>query len=372
MTRHRRAARALAGSALAAAVVGAAPASARAQAGTFYMGTYADKILVIDEATLQVRDSIPLSIGIPTSWSLSADRSRLYVRNPRGDRVEIVDLATRKTTGTFTLNSPGTTVQIWGMNVDPKERFAILLVKTYAKRLDRYEVTGPKLLKYDLATRTVTDTIAWPRGEEREFAQILFSPAGDLMYFFTTDDVLIYDAVTLKQVDRWDLASSFYEDGMGRINAGFGFDMYEEPGFFTNLFRVNDPVNRRTLMGVGRVDLANRTVDYYVLGPSAPVGGFRLAPGRARAYSIQNEVGNYHFWTFDLANRRVVGKTQFDGRPRMGLTIGTTGERLYIHTAGNSIDVFDVNTFQRLRTVVYDHDMTVITLIPAGAPSARP
>ena len=331
--------------------------------GTFYMGTYTDKILVLDEATLTVRDSIKLSIGIPAVWTMSADRSRLYVRNPRADQVEIVDLASRKAVGKFSLNTPGTTVQIWGMSVDPKDRYAILLVKWYTKRADRYEVTGPKLLRYDLAKRTVTDTIPWPRNEERENANTIFSPAGDLMYFFTSDDILVYDAVTLKQVDRWDLASTFYEDGMGRINAGFGADVYEEPGFFTNLFRVNDPVNRRTLMGVGRVDLVNRTVDYYMLGPTAPVS-FRLAPGKRKAIGIQNEVGNYHFWTFDLENRRVAGKTQFEGRPRMGLTIGSSGNNLYIHTAGNSIDVYDINTFQKQRTVVFDKDMTVITLVP--------
>lgn len=328
------------------------------------MGTYANKILVVDEATLTVRDSIMMSIGIPSTWTLSANRQRLYVRNPRADRVEIVDLATRKATASFTLNSPGTTVQIWGMNVDPKERFAILLVKWYTKRADRYEVTGPKMLRYDLEKRAVTDTIPWPRGEEREFAQIIFSPAGDLMYLFTSEDILVYDAVTLKQVDRWDYATSFFEDGMGRLSPGFGTDLYEEPGFFTGLLRVSDPVNRRTLMGVGRVDLAKRTVDYYMLGPSAPVG-FRLAPGKHRAYGIRSEVGQYEFWTFDLDERRVAGKTEFAGRPRMGLTIGSNGDRLYIHTAGNSIDIYDVNGFRKLRTVTFDADMTSITLIPA-------
>jgi hypothetical protein len=345
----------------------ALPAALTAQSGTFYMGTYTDKILVVDEATLAVRDSIRMSIGIPSSWTLSANRQRLYVRNPRSDHVEIVDLAARKATGSFTLNSPGTTVQIWGMNVDPKERFAILLVKSYTKRSDRYEITGPRLLRYDLEKRAVTDTIPWPRGEEREFAQIVFAPAGDLLYFFTNDDILVYDAVTLKQVDRWDYATGFFEDGMGRLNPGFGADIYEEPGFFTGLLRVNDPVNRRTLMGVGRVDLARRTMDYYMLGPSAPVS-FRLAPGKRRAYGIRSEVGQYEFWTFDLDGRRVAGKVEFAGRPRMGLTIGSGGDRLYIHTAGNTIDEYDVNGFRKLRTVTFDADMTAITLVPPRPP----
>lgn len=357
--------------ALLASALLAAPLAGQAQApsGTIYMGTYANKILVIDEATLTLRDSIHMSIGIPTNMVLSTNRAHFYVLNPRHDQVEIVDIASRKTTGKFTLNTANNTVQIDGMNVDPKERFAVLLVKVFTKLADRYEISKPMLLRYDLAKRAVTDTIPWPKDEERDFAQIIFSPSGDLMYFFTSDDVLVYDAVTLKQVDKWDLSQSFYEEGMGRINAGFGADLYDDPGFYTGLFRMSDPVNRRSLMGVARVDLVSRSVDYYTLGPSVGTS-FRLTPDRKKAYGIHSEVGNYQFWTFDLENRRVVGKTEFQGRSRMGLTVSSNGALLYVHVAGNTIDVYEAATFKKLRTVTFDADMTQMTLIPTKAPGA--
>jgi DNA-binding beta-propeller fold protein YncE len=238
-------------------VVSVAPFALSAQQapnGTFYMGTYANKIMVIDEATLAVRDSIPLSIGIPYRMLLSENRQHFYILNPRSDQVEIVDIATRKATGKFTLSTPRTIVEIGGMNVDPKERYAVLLIKSTIKRADRFEITRPILVRYDLAKRAVTDTIPWPKGEERDNAQIIFSPDGAYMYFFTSTDVLVYDAATLKQVDTWDLTQSFFEEGMGRINAGFGGDIYEEPGFYTNIFRSTDPVNHRAMMGVARSD----------------------------------------------------------------------------------------------------------------------
>jgi len=347
--------------------VSVAPRAAQAQqapTGTFYMGTYANKILVIDEATLAVRDSIPLTVGIPYKMLLSENRQHFYITNPRQDQVEIVDIASRKSTGHFTLSTPRTTVQIDGFNVEPKERFAVMLVHSTTKRADRYEITKPILLRYDLAKRVVTDTIAWPRGEERDNAQIIFSPDGAFMYFFTSTDVLVYDAVTLKQVDTWDLAQSFFEEGMGRINAGFGGDLYEEPGFYTNLFRSTDPVNHRAMMGVARIDLAKRSVDFFSLGPSATTT-FRLAPGKKMAYGLHTEVGNHQFWTFDLENRRVVGKTEFEGRSRMVLAVSTNGALLYIHTAGPTIDVYDARTYKKLRTATYDADMTALVLIPA-------
>ena len=334
--------------------------------GTIYVGTYNKNILVVNESNLRVVDSIPVSVGIPTSMVLSADRKRFYVLDPQFENVEIIDIATRKAVDKFTLSSANTRVRLWGINVDPRERFAVVLVKTYTKKLDRFEIGKPTLLRYDLAKKTVTDTIPWPKGEERDGAQIIFSPDGELMYFFTTDDVLVYSTDSLKQVDRWEYSRTLFEEGLGRLNFFFPNDIYEEPGFYTGLFRITDPVNRRTLMGVARVDLVKRTVDFYTLGPSEPVN-FRLAPGRRRAYGLRQQVGRYEFWTFDLEGRRVAQRTEFRGRPRMGLTPSTNGRQLYIHTAGPTIDVYDANTFRHQRTVDLGADMTGLVIIPSSS-----
>lgn len=334
--------------------------------GTIYVGTYNKNILVVNESNLRVVDSIPVSVGIPTSMILSADRKRFYVLDPQFENVEIIDIATRKAVDKFTLSSGDTRVRLWAINVDPRERFAVVLVKTYTKKLDRFEIGKPTLLRYDLTKKIVTDTIPWPKGEERDGAQIIFSPDGELMYFFTTDDVLVYSTDSLKQVDRWEYSRTLFEEGLGRLNFFFPNDIYEEPGFYTGLFRITDPVNRRTLMGVARVDLVKRTVDFYTLGPSEPVN-FRLAPGRRRAYGLRQQVGRYEFWTFDLEGRRVAQRTEFRGRPRMGLTPSTNGRQLYIHTAGPTIDVYDANTFRHQRTVDLGADMTGLVIIPSSS-----
>jgi DNA-binding beta-propeller fold protein YncE len=342
-------------------------ASAAAQqpaggSGTLYYGTYDKKILVIDEATMAVRDSMRVSVGIPIGMVLSADRKKMYALDPSFEWVESFDLATRRATGKFTLSNDTLQVRMRGFNVDPQGRFAVLLVKTAQRKSDRFVIGRSSLLKYDLARKVVTDTIKWPEGEEREFAQILFSPDGNLMYFFTAEDVLVYDTGTLKQVDRWDLQRSI-DDGMGQWNFGFPESLYEEPGYFTGLFRTTDPVNRRSLMGVARVDLVRRSVDFYSLGPSEPVG-FALAPGRRRAYGLRQQVGNYQFWTFDLEGRRVGQRVEFEGRPRMGLTVSTNGRMLYVHTAGPTIDVYDAETLRLVRTVEYPADMTRVIVVP--------
>ena len=349
------------------------PATAAAQAvripsggaGTFYVGTYAKEVLVIDESTFTIRDTIPLEVGIPYRMTLSFDRKRIYVTEPNMERVEILDLASQRSLGSFTLSTPESRVRIWAMNVDPLDRFAVLLVKSYTRKLDRYEIGPPRLLRYDLAKRQVTDTIPWPQGQERESLQIIFSPDGRSMYFSSADDLLVYDTSTLRQVDRWELGRTLYEEGFGRIGAGFAADIYEDPGYFTQLFRLADPVNRRQLMGVARVDLVNRSMEWYPLGPSEQVS-FTLAPGRNRAYGIHNEIGNYEFWSFDLEGRRVETKVPFRGRPRMGLMVSSNGSQLYIGVAGSTIDRYDARTYQLLGTFDMHADMTRWILVPGS------
>src|SRR4051812_15110994 len=116
--------------------------------GTIYVGTYARQVLVLDEATMRVRDTIKSSIGIPT-LSLSANRKNLYLSDPGNERVEVIDLATKRQIASFTLSTDSTKVRMWGFNLDPKERFAVLLIKAYTKKKDRYEVSRPTLVRYD-------------------------------------------------------------------------------------------------------------------------------------------------------------------------------------------------------------------------------
>jgi DNA-binding beta-propeller fold protein YncE len=331
--------------------------------GKILVATYAKSILVVDEATMAITDTIAIEHGIPVGFVLTPDRSRLYAIDATFEHVTIVDLAKNEAVDHFTLSEGNKKVRIYGLNVDPQERFAVFFVKTYTKEIDRFVVDPPRLLRYDLESRTVTDTIPWPNEEEREGVRILFSPDGSLMYFFSTDDILVFDTNTMKQVDRFQLAHAL-EEGMGRFNFGFPEDIYEEPGFYTGLFRVTDPVQNRTLMGIARVNLTAKTVDFHTVGPSQPIGGFGLSPDRTKAYALRQQVGNYEFWTFDLISGRVARRQQFNGRPRMGLTPSSNGRYLYIHTAGSTIDLYDALTFEHVRTVDLGADMTEFALLP--------
>jgi hypothetical protein len=150
---------------------------------------------------------------------------------------------------------------------------------------------------------------------------------------------------------------------MGSFGFGFPRDFYEAPGYYTGSFRYTDPVNRRSMMGVATVNLAERTVDFYTIGPSSPTN-FVLSPDRKRAYGLRQEVGNWEFWTFDLENRRALGKVDFDGRPRMRLSVSSNGRLLYVSGAGQTIDIRDAQSFRLIRSVEVGADVTSMIHVP--------
>lgn len=350
------------------------PSTAAAQTADsnahWYIATYTNDVLVWDEASEQVVDRIELQNKIPLTLVLSDDRERLYALDPFFEKIEVVDLESRETVDQIELSQARTTVRINSFSVDPDEEWAILFVKKYTKERDRWNVEGPFMLKYDLAAKTVTDTIPYPGEEMPDRAGFRLSPDGDALYVFD-EALIVLDTETFEEVDRWEISEPL-EPGLGPMALPFSRSPYQEDnGVYTGLFRVTDPAQNRRMMGIATVDLNNKEVDFSTLGPSESVS-FVLAPDGRTAYGLQSSVGHYEFWKFDVAGNRVAARVPFEGRPRMGLMPSADGTRLFIFVAGNTIDVYDSQTFELLRTVELDEDMTDVLVIPdretAGGP----
>src|SRR5262245_39071556 len=173
--------------------------------GTIYYSGRPNKIFLMDEATLKPAGAIDLKNGLAIGLTLSQDRKRFYARMWDLERIEIVDIARRESIDSFTLSEGNKKVRITGAETDPGHRFMVLLTKTATNQVDRWEICPPTLQQYDLQSKKVVRTIPWPKGEEREFAQMLFSPDGKFLYFFS-DDVLIYETQNFTQVDKWELS----------------------------------------------------------------------------------------------------------------------------------------------------------------------
>jgi hypothetical protein len=337
--------------------------------GRMYIGTYAGDIQIFDEATEKLVDRIVLKTGIPRSALPSRDRTRFYVLDSTYEKLEVVDIASRTTLNTYSLSSGNKRTRVISLQADPLNRYLILLTRTATKLSDRWEIGPPILQQFDLTTGQVSRTIPWPRNEERENMNLRFSPDGKHVYFFG-DDVIVLDAETFKEVETWPYAQPA-EPGMGRVNLGPVHDFYDAPGTFTGLFTMQDPVQKRRIMGIGRVDLSARKIDFRPLGPAENVS-FAQAPDRKRAYGLKSEIGRYEFWTFDLEKPAVASRSEFAGRPRMGLRVSSNGRLLYIYSAGATIDVYEAASYKYLRTIQMNADQTTELYVVPGAGAGAP
>jgi hypothetical protein len=342
--------------------------AAAQETATWYIPTYTHDILVWDEASEQIVDRIEVEHFIPNEMVLNEARDRLYVQDATLQHVEIVDLDTRRVVDSFTLNSGNSWVRIDGLTVHPSDERVLLTVKQYTKGRDRYTIEGPFLLEYDLRTKQVTDTLEWPDGRERDRGGAFrYSPDGRTLYF-SADDIIALDAETYEEVDRWKLSEPL-EPGLGRPNFGINPGTYDEPGVATSIFRMTDPVQNRSMLGIAEVRLAEKEVDFFALGTTGRLQSISLAPGGTTAYGLSSEIGHYEFWEIDLVGRHLARRQTFPGRPRMGIQASADGRKLYVHVAGNTIDVYDVSTFERVRTIEFDEDMTLgnVVVIPGRA-----
>src|SRR5262245_41837073 len=101
-----------------------------------YIGTYAGNVQIFDEATERQIGEIKLQTGIPRSLILSFDKKKFYALDSTYEKIEIVDIASRSTLSTFTLSSGNKKTRIRSLQVDPLERFMILLTRSATKLVD--------------------------------------------------------------------------------------------------------------------------------------------------------------------------------------------------------------------------------------------
>ena len=97
------------------------------------------------------------------------------------------------------------------------------------------------------------------------------------------------------------------------MNFGAVDDINDDPGHFTGLFSMQDPVMNRRIMGIGRVNLVGKSVEFHPLGPAEGVG-FAMAPDRKRAYGLFQQIGRYEFWSFDLEQKKLLNRTDLSYR----------------------------------------------------------
>src|SRR5262245_48927991 len=101
--------------------------------GTMYIGVFPNHFKIIDEATGNVVGKIPFQSGMPRRTAMSRDRTRFYTVEAGMEKVEIIDIAGRKTLDTFTMSQGNRKVRIKTLEPDPLHRFVMMVVRPVKK-----------------------------------------------------------------------------------------------------------------------------------------------------------------------------------------------------------------------------------------------
>ena len=229
------------------ALAGSAPLSGQRAAppltggnGTLYIGGYPNVIWIIDEATEKVVGTIQTKSGIPRRLTLSRDQKRFYNIDATNEFVEVLDIASKTTVDSFRLTEGNKRVRIASLEPDPQNKYLMMITRTATRARDHVEIGPSELQQFDLASHKVVKTVPWPDGQERDQANLLFSPDGKLLYFLG-DEILIFETQNFTQVDKWDLSN--FEEGLGQVSVSFGGfggldTTNDEPGFLTTTLTV--------------------------------------------------------------------------------------------------------------------------------------
>jgi hypothetical protein len=346
-------------------------ACATTHAGTLFLPAYPDHVLVIDEATQKILDTIPTQAGLPTCIRQSFDRKKIYVGTNDRNGISVIDIASHKVINHFILNAGNRQLRFNSFAVDPTDKFIYTVVTEVVKQTDRYEVGKPKYAVIDLEQQKITRTAEVPEEDidaTTGFMRGLMyvSPDGKYIYQFR-ESVVILDSSTFKVVDRIELAKPEFP-GLSDVGMGPVMQSVNEPGFYTSVFNAEDPAVHQKMFGVARFDLNSRAVEFSPIGPS-PEGmmGLELTPDRKTAYTvvINGEYGTRRceFWAFNLTTNRRTMSNEFPCRPRFSFGMSSNGKELYIYGAGFQIERYDAATLKLKSVTDLENDVTMAGLV---------
>jgi DNA-binding beta-propeller fold protein YncE len=349
-----------------------------------YIGTLDKKLLVLDENKEDIVDQIALG-GIPRTTAISADHKKLYIFTTQM-LLETVDLESRKVVSSFNLADQRTHVRVQatapdrvnigtnsrysGVAVDPSGRYLYTTMRVVTKDIDQYRIEPPQFVAIDLQDKKIAKSWPFPADLDQGFgfdATYKVSPNGKLLYVFQ-DDILVFDLNTFQQVDKIELSQPPYP-GASPYRLAASEDAFDAPDMVNSVFTSVDPIVHKGTLGLARINLTTRKVDYFPIGPLLPMMGFLVSPDHKRGYSIMPIVGTggnrlTEWWVWDIENHKVIRKKEFESRPTFRFGVGGDGKRLYLYGAGSTLEIFDSATLESKKLIYLNKDTTtnLITL----------
>lgn len=323
------------------------------------LGVWPNRLRLFDEATEQFIGDILLKNGAATNSTHTPDFSKFYFVTDRMEAVEVVDLAKRQVIDTVKLSGQGRQMRIASVAVNPDGTVLYLASTPVQLEIDRFVAQEPEVFVYDLAGKRLKESFKVPKDVNLSFRpNIHFSPDGQSIFLFGRD---IYEirASDNQIVDTIKLSKPLLA-GYGPLRGARLTE--EDPGIYYGLYRTEDPVFKKKMIGVVRIDLGKKVVESFDVGPEINVGILAISADRKRAYA-----GLEDMLVIDMDSHRIVKEKERveQGRNNTSMIVSADGKKLYVGGVGDTIQVYDAETLEHLKSIFAGGDfMSAPTAVP--------
>jgi hypothetical protein len=139
----------------------------------------------------------------------------------------------------------------------------------------------------------------------------------------------------------------------------------EAPGLYFGLYRTQDPILKKSMIGVVSIDIVKKQVESFELGPQIDVGLLALSPDRKRAYAGPKEI-----IAIDMDTRKILKRAENveQGRANNSLIVSADGTKLYVSGVGDKIQVYDAATLTHVKDIFAGGDFMIAPMaVPRAA-----
>ncbi len=333
---------------LGAAVLVATPVLGQEEPNVFIAGIWPNQIIFFDQTTDAFTDGLRLRHGAATgSATYTPDKRRFFVITDRMESVEVIDPVRQEVIDEIKLSTPEKRIRFFSVHPNHDGSKVYLNVNVVELQTDRF-VKGDEvdIMVYDLGAREVVDSFKFPEevGGRRRRPALHVSPDGHSLYIIGRD-LYELDAET-GEIKRKKVLSKPLLAGYGELR---GLSLTEtEPGTFYGIYRTVDPVLKKRIFGVTKLDLYDMNVSSFELGPQLKLGRFALSPDGKRGYAGLNDMV-----VIDMEKQRVIVKKEkfARGRTNSSMIVGHDGTKLYVSGVGDTVWVYDTATLELIKTV---------------------
>jgi DNA-binding beta-propeller fold protein YncE len=269
----------------------------------------------------------------------SADGRFLFAVTNGRSLVEVIDVAGKKVIDTINLSSPGQSVKLFGLAVDPQGDQIFVNVICIDRDRDSVRAEEPQIWAVDRTTHKVTKLLQSFLGVHL----LIFSPTNARLLYAFGADIYVID-LDKRQIVKTIRFQSSQVPGAGSLSVSCS-PLFDQTNVVSCPTVRTDPITQKEFGGLLNFDLATGQWDQMDLGPAVMWDAAVVSPDLTRAYASWNQL-----YVVDLAQKRVMTVKKL-AMTEGSVNLSRDGKKLYVSDGSPSILIFDANTLSLVKTI---------------------